>query len=233
MTSDQPGTIDEALLDAEEESDGLSLRERYGLILGLILIAYVVSGIDDLRWARLLNAVVWGVVLLVALWSPGIPRIIRRVGLVATVVVLVSGIWLGFLDSETGDGVQSLLLAVAQIAAMLAILSRILQHRTVTLQTVMGGVAAYALLAFIMSAIYFGFDKLTETAFFNGIEAPGDYAYFSFVTLTTVGFGDITPASELAKRLVVIEAFAGQVFIITFVARLVSLWGKPLQRNRG
>jgi voltage-gated potassium channel Kch len=45
-----------------------------------------------------------------------------------------------------------------------------------------------------------------------------------------VGYGDITPATDLAKRLAVIEMFVGQVFLITLVARLVSLWGKPLER---
>jgi voltage-gated potassium channel Kch len=49
------------------------------------------------------------------------------------------------------------------------------------------------------------------------------------VTLTTVGYGDITAASDIAKRLVVVEAFIGQVFLITLVARLVSLWGKRLR----
>jgi voltage-gated potassium channel Kch len=49
------------------------------------------------------------------------------------------------------------------------------------------------------------------------------------VTLTTVGYGDITAAGDLAKRLVVVEAFVGQVFLITLVARLVALWGQPLK----
>jgi voltage-gated potassium channel Kch len=122
-----------------------------------------------------------------------------------------------------------MLLALAQLAAMIAIVSRIVQHEEVGLQTVMGGVAAYALIAFFMGAIYSGADLLTAEPFLKGVVAPGDYTYFSFVTLTTVGFGDITAAADLAKRLVVIEAFVGQVFIIVFVARLVSLWGHPLR----
>jgi voltage-gated potassium channel Kch len=97
----------------------------------------------------------------------------------------------------------------------------------VTLQTVMGGVAAYALIAFMMAAVFQGADLLTADAFLNGVVAQGDYIYFSFITLTTVGYGDITAASVIAKRLAVVEAFAGQVFLITLVARLVSLWGAP------
>jgi voltage-gated potassium channel len=50
------------------------------------------------------------------------------------------------------------------------------------------------------------------------------------VTLTTVGYGDITPATELAKRLAVVEAVVGQVFLIVLVARLVSLWARGLRR---
>ena len=60
--------------------------------------------------------------------------------------------------------------------------------------------------------------------------ATGDYVYFSFVTLTTVGYGDITPATELAKRLAVVEAFVGQVFLIVLVARLVTLWGRRVRQ---
>jgi voltage-gated potassium channel Kch len=93
----------------------------------------------------------------------------------------------------------------------------------------MGGISAYALIAFTMSAVYHGLDLLSGADFLNGVVGPGDYTYFSFVTLTTVGYGDITAASDIAKRLVVVEAFIGQVFLITLVARLVSLWGKRLR----
>jgi voltage-gated potassium channel Kch len=62
------------------------------------------------------------------------------------------------------------------------------------------------------------------------VVAEGDYTYFSFVTLTTVGYGDVTAASDLAKRLVVVEAFVGQVFLIVLVARLVALWGSPFEK---
>ena len=125
-----------------------------------------------------------------------------------------------------------LMFAIAQLAALLAILFRIMRHERVTFQTVMGGVAAYALIAFMMAAVFHGAELLTDFGFLNGVVSPGDYTYFSFVTLTTVGYGDITAASDLAKRLVVVEAFVGQIFIITLVARLVSLWGQPL-RPRG
>ena len=233
MTSDEvpyPGeTLEEELA---EETDGLPLRERYGFVLLLIFAAYVVAGFDQGRWVLAINSILWSIVLLTTLWSPGIPKTLRRVGLFATGLVLLSSLTIGVLASDIADGYRLLLMAVAQFASMSAILYRILRHRTVTIQTVMGGVSAYALIAFVMSSVYFGLDLLTDEEFLNGVVANGDYTYFSFVTLTTVGYGDILAASNLAKRLVVIEAFVGQVFIITFVARLVSLWGMPMSMGR-
>jgi hypothetical protein len=239
MASYTPSTMSEHEITAEppvpghpNENGVIPLRERYGLILGLILAAYVVTGVEQTPLVVLLNSLIWGVVLLAALWSPGLPAVLRRIGLGATLVLFVSAITLGWLDSAAAEGWRALVLAVAQMAALLAILNRVLRHQTVRLQTVMGGVAAYALLAFVMAAVYFGVDQLTASDFLGGVTSQGDYTYFSFVVMTTVGFGDITPVSDVAKRLVVIEAFVGQVFIVTFVARLVSLWGQPLRVRR-
>jgi hypothetical protein len=151
---------------------------------------------------------------------------------VATLVVLLITLALGLVASDAAAGWRLLLVAVAQLSALLAILNRIAHHERVGFQTVMGGVAAYALIAFVMAAVFHSLQFLTGTSALDGVVASGDYVYFSFVTLTTVGYGDITPSTELAKRLAVVEAFVGQVFLITLVARLVSLWGRPLAVKR-
>lgn len=194
----------------------------------MILIGYVLSGFDSGTWVSVVNALIWGLLLFTTLWSPGIPNWIRRTGIIAIGVIFVSAIPLGLMESDIALGLRLLLLATAQFAAFLAILSRVLTHDSVRLQTIMGAIAAYALIAFVMAAIFHSFDLMTNDTFLNGVVAEGDYTYFSFVTLTTVGYGDITAASDLAKRLVVVEAFVGQVFLIVLVARLVALWGSPL-----
>lgn len=194
----------------------------------MILIGYVLSGFDSGTWVSVVNALIWGLLLFTTLWSPGIPNWIRRTGIIAIGVIFVSAIPLGLMESDIALGLRLLLLATAQFAAFLAILSRVLTHDSVRLQTIMGAIAAYALIAFVMAAMFHSFDLMTNDTFLNGVVAEGDYTYFSFVTLTTVGYGDITAASDLAKRLVVVEAFVGQVFLIVLVARLVALWGSPL-----
>ena len=224
------GRSDDSLpANNEEESAGVPIRERYGLMLLLILGGYILSGVGTSRFVLSLDSILWATLLLAALWSPGVPKRLRRVGLLATLVVLLTTLSLGLVASEPAAGWRLLLVAVAQVSAMLAILNRIARHEHVTFQTVMGGVASYALIAFVMAAVFHSLALLTGTNSLNGVSAAGDYIYFSFVTLTTLGYGDITPATEIAKRLAAVEAFVGQVFLITLVARLVSLWGRRVR----
>ncbi len=230
MSSQQAGADEESLVeDIEQVSAGVPIRERYGLMLLLILVGYVLSGVDTSRFVLSLDSILWVTLLLTALWSPGVPKRLRRVGLVATLVVLLTTLSLGLVASEAANGWRLLLVGVAQFSALLAILNRISRHEQVTFQTVMGGVAAYALIAFVMAAVFHSLGFLTGTEALNDVVATGDYVYFSFVTLTTVGYGDITPATELAKRLAVVEAFVGQVFLIVLVARLVTLWARRVR----
>jgi voltage-gated potassium channel Kch len=226
MAIDEHSTGEDGLISA-----GVPIRERYGLVLVLILGGYLLAGIDNNKWVAILNAVLWMAILLTALWSPGVPERIRRVGGIATLVLLISTVSLGWLSSDAAAGVRLLLFAIAQMAALLAILNQISRHQRVALQTVMGAIACYALIALAMAALFHGLEYLSGSTFLNGVVATGDYVYFSFVTLTTVGYGDITAASDVAKRLVVVEAFVGQVFLITLVARIVTLWGLPLKRS--
>ena len=55
--------------------------------------------------------------------------------------------------------------------------------------------------------------------------------YYSFVTLTTVGYGNLVPASNLGQTLAMLEAMLGQVYLVIVVSRLVSLWGRAVPRN--
>ena len=59
-----------------------------------------------------------------------------------------------------------------------------------------------------------------------GPHGESEFLYFSFVTLTTLGFGDLSPAVGLPQGLTVLEALTGQIFLVTMVARLVTVWGR-------
>ncbi|MEM7353842.1 MAG: ion channel [Acidobacteriota bacterium] len=91
-----------------------------------------------------------------------------------------------------------------------------------------GAVAIYLLIGFIFALLFVLFEQLASGSFRGlGPDGFGDdmhiAVYFSFVTLTTLGYGDITPVSELAQTLVLVEAIIGQLFLVILIGRLVSL----------
>ena len=74
--------------------------------------------------------------------------------------------------------------------------------------------------------VYLAVNELRDAPFFvqPGPHAQSEYLYYSFVALTTLGFGDLSPAVGMPQALTVLEALLGQVFLVTMVARLVTLW---------
>lgn len=103
--------------------------------------------------------------------------------------------------------------------------ARVYRAGPVTSHRIMGAVAVYLLLGLGWEQGYELLHMLRPEAF-AGVDAnagPEDWIYFSFVTLTTVGYGDITPVSPLARSLAVFEALTGQIYLVVMLARLVAL----------
>jgi hypothetical protein len=111
------------------------------------------------------------------------------------------------------------------------ILSQALREGETTSHRIMGGVAAYLLLGLIWSLAYDLIAFRIPGAFnIQGPSTPGDpesiqshLFYFSFVTLTTIGFGEIVPVHPIARMLVILEGVTGQLFPAILIARLVAL----------
>ncbi|MEM1309658.1 MAG: potassium channel family protein [Cyanobacteria bacterium P01_D01_bin.71] len=110
-------------------------------------------------------------------------------------------------------------------SAVLLILRDILQASRVTGDTVKGGVCVYLLLGYFWALLYSIVYTLDVNAFSSALVTETSrlrVLYFSFVTLTTLGFGDIAPVSEVASILTILEALIGQVYPAVFMALLVS-----------
>jgi voltage-gated potassium channel len=92
------------------------------------------------------------------------------------------------------------------------------------------GILGGALLAIANADFFYGPSHLHGIAFpGDAPPLPGDYIYFSFITLTTLGYGDITPVSELSRSLAVLIAITGQLYMTILIAMLV---GKFLSRPK-
>lgn len=200
---------------------------RYGVALALLLLVYVLQGFRG-SFVEPIVDLLLVLLFLVILIDPRWPRVGIWAGLLA--VAISVGLTVAFTSTENSTlGALSFTLnAVLLFWAVVLVVIRVARQQMVTLTTVLGALLAYALLGFAFASVYAALGVASAgDALSPEITSQADYVYFSFVTLTTLGFGDITPVADIVKRLVVIEALVGQVFLVVLVARLVALWARP------
>jgi len=119
-------------------------------------------------------------------------------------------------------------------AVTTALLRYVLDRRPITTDKVFGAVAAYILIALSFASL-FGFLQVFEPNAFYASIAHGpdgklnwsDLMYFSFTVLTSTGFGEITPATPMARGLIVIEQVLGVMYVAFLIARLANMYGSP------
>ena len=114
--------------------------------------------------------------------------------------------------------------AIANIASTLRSTVRV--KLAVEVSTVLGVLCIYLMFALFFADLHQFFAAFTH-GYLNGTPdppSPSDLLYFSVITLTTVGFGDITPATEAARAVTVVEALTGQLYLVSVVAAVVAGW---------
>ena len=127
-----------------------------------------------------------------------------------------------------------LILLFAFIGAFKLAVREILFEGKVDVNKIIGSLSLYLLLGLIWTVLYLILLTFDPTAF-NGIEVTewrslfSRVAYYSFVTLTTLGYGEITPASHIAQFVVYMEAVVGVFYMAIFVSSLINLQGKSLE----
>jgi hypothetical protein len=101
----------------------------------------------------------------------------------------------------------------------------VLSESTVNFRTILGAISVYMIFGLIFTSLYRAIDRLQSAPFFTeGGSEVGDYVFFSFTTLTTTGYGNLVPAGQPGKMLAGLEMLLGQIFLVTLIAGLVSLW---------
>ncbi len=197
------------------------------LLVLLLANFFLLEVVDDTRWGALGSTLLAAAALIVAISDPATGhRVNRWQGALIVFCVLLAPIVL-FVDSESVVSLVYLLPVALLVTATLPVtLSRVLHHRRVTHETVLGALCCYVLVGLLFAFAYLALDPLLNGPFFAqpGPHQESEYLYFSFVTLTTLGFGDLSPAVGLPQALTALEALLGQVFLVTLVARLVTLW---------
>jgi voltage-gated potassium channel Kch len=115
------------------------------------------------------------------------------------------------------------------VAVPVAIVSGLRDSRTVSVQTVFGAIAVYLVVG-LAFALAMNLDaRITGDRYFAQVTSAtlSDYVYFSYVTLATLGYGDLTPATAAGRLLAVTETIAGSLYLVTAVSLVVSRVGSP------
>jgi hypothetical protein len=214
----------------------LRLADSYDSLLVLLLANFfLLEVIDDPRWGAIGSTLLAAVALVVAISDPDAGETVnKRQGLTILACVALAPFVL-FVNSESIVGLTYLLPVALLVTATLPVtLVRVLRHGRVTHQTVAGALCTYVLLGLLFAFLYLAVNEFVAASFFvqPGAHSQPEYVYFSFVALTTLGFGDLSPAVGLPQALTVLEALVGQVFLVTLVARLVTLWVRQAEEPR-
>jgi len=212
----------------------IHIHDHFGTLFALLLGAFIVAGFADFRWARVIAGVLQLIMLVVAFFSTrmrGRFPITVLLGVVVFVTVALAIIFHD--DSHISHGFSGLMVAGVYAALLAAVFRRVLAQRTVTMETILGALSVYFLVGLLFTALFASIDVFSVDPIFGRDVPNSDYSYFSFITLTTVGYGDVTAVTDVARRFAVVEAMAGQIFLATAVARLVSLYGLELRPSRG
>jgi hypothetical protein len=205
--------------------------DRYGLLFLLILLALVLTAANT-TWLKIAAVLVQGGVVLFAFLAARAGRRAWRVAIVLVPLAVILGIAGRFGDSRPAETLAAIINLVLPAAAIVVLGRRIVLEPFVSSRTIIGLLCVYLLIGMTFAATYITIAVVSGEPFFVQTDhaQPVDFTYFSLVTLATVGYGDFTPGPSLARALSITEALAGQLYLVTVVAVLVSNIGR---RPRG
>jgi hypothetical protein len=201
-------------------------EDRYGVVLLLITAIGLLTPITEVRSATLLGALAMSAVVVRVARKSDPPPLVRNALIAAAGFVAVAALLGSWFDSSRGRAWVMVAVGLILSSAPILILRDIVTRRVVTAQSIIGAICVYVLFGLVFAFWYAAIDSFPGTSVFaEGEVDPGSHLYFSFVTLTTLGYGDLTPVGYLPRTLTVFEALIGQIFLVTLVARLVTMLG--------
>jgi len=217
-------------MDARERATG-----RYGVVLCAILATLVIAAAAEgttVGWV--VTVVLVSGTLLLSLRASGVrSRAMTLAVVVIAVLAVLASIGQVAKPHSFARAAGEAVFAALILASPIAIVRRLAMDRRITFQTVLGALCVYLMVGFFFSAIFALVGTVDTSPFFAQKDAAGsiDYLYFSFVTLTTVGYGDLSAAGNLGRMLAVTEALIGQLYLVSVVALVVGNIGRVRSRS--
>jgi Ion channel len=198
-------------------------------LLAVLVGTFLLAAFSGANLATEFQVILFAGVLLIALRTSLLPGRWPTVIGVVTVVGSAVTFWTSVSGGRTGKAAEDLWKALLLLMAVIMVVRRVLAKSEVTVQSIYGALSAYLITGLMFASGYAALENLGQSDFFAGQQPANTqtFQYFSFTTLTTLGYGDFTAAESDGRSIAVLEALTGQVFMATLVARLVSAYRGP------
>lgn len=211
-------------------------RHLFGLLVALIAL----FPFSDTLWGRWLIAAITAVVFFRLFRQTEVYRRHRALSLVVTALIgIVSLSAAGSTDASgelNRDVLAAYAIVVATVLAVATVVTvrQVFQSTHVTVDTILGAVSIYLFIGLAFGYGYIAVDDFTAGGLFAGghVATQGEHLYFSFVTLTTLGYGDLAPLAPAGRSLSMVEAILGQIVLVTLVAWLVGRFTQQAPQPR-
>jgi len=213
------------------------VRDAFGLVLFLVLLTYVLASLLSNRgWSAVVLILATSATSVVALASSHVRRQVVRASLWLSALTVLLGTAAAASDEQTLLNLASLIQICLLAVAMAAVLWRVVSSAEVGSRTILGAISVYAVLGILFTFAFGTIDRIQGGPFFEEVAHPSgsDFIFFSYTTLTTTGYGNLVPGGQPGRMVAGLEMMLGQIFLVTLVAGLVSLWrpGEALRRRR-
>jgi voltage-gated potassium channel len=204
------------------------------LLIALVLLFFFLPFVEEVKGGDIIAAILLSLVLLCAVIAVADDKRVFFIALVLAVPAIV-GRWISHFRPDLVPPPVFLVAGLLLIGFVVASLLRfVLRAPSVSTDVLCASISAYLMLGIMWTIAYWLVDQLTPGGAFafnpNGERQSmhGFNAfYFSFITLSTVGYGDITPVSKVARMLAAMEAITGLLYVAVLIARLVAIYSSP------
>jgi len=211
--------------------------QAYGVVLLLVIASIAMQmSLPTTDGSRFATIVLQAATLVAAVRASSVRRRGTRLAALLAVAAVVASLltWVirGDIPPAPAAIVNGLLVAFAPLAIARSLLHDLREQHQVTVATLAGVLSIYLLAGMFFSFLYGVIGAVDPDSLFVQLHDSDreDQLYFSFVTLCTVGYGDLTPAGGLARAFAVAEMLIGQIYLVTIVSLIVSNLGAVRRR---